>query len=317
MRAFDVYEFENVNGFTICVVADFTTGCDVNFFAAAYLNQYDPNDMCANYLADIGTSVSQPFSFEVPPLSPFVIVVTEVFEATPCASYSFELCGLSCEADLELSKIEDPDPVVQNMPLTYTIKVRNNGPDSAGPVIAEDTLPSGVTVNSVSSSQGGLTQSVNMATFDIGELDPGAEATMTIEVTPNDAGVISNTVEVSAPQCDPDMSDNTDSVETAVLADSDGDGVIDDNDPCPLDAADDSDGDGVCDSDDQCPGQDDTIDADADGTPDTCDETPTGSPFSGGCCGSGALPLVLPALLIAWKRRRVRCNLHRGGRRGF
>ena len=43
------------------------------------------------------------------------------------------------------------------------------------------------------------------------------------------------------------------------------------DDLCPQDNPDDSDGDGVCDSDDLCPGGDDTVDLDANGTPDDCD----------------------------------------------
>ena len=58
--------------------------------------------------------------------------------------------------------------------------------------------------------------------------------------------------------------------------DTDGDGVIDDCDPCPADNPDDTDGDGVCDSDDICPGFDDTADEDGDGVPDGCDICPDG-----------------------------------------
>ncbi|MAK77837.1 MAG: hypothetical protein CL992_00945, partial [Euryarchaeota archaeon] len=73
-----------------------------------------------------------------------------------------------------------------------------------------------------------------------------------------------------------------------VLSDTDGDGVVDDQDLCEghddavdidgdgtpdgCDALVDSDSDGVADLDDQCPGHDDSIDIDQDGTPDGCDE---------------------------------------------
>ncbi|RJO65998.1 MAG: hypothetical protein C4523_14355 [Myxococcales bacterium] len=62
--------------------------------------------------------------------------------------------------------------------------------------------------------------------------------------------------------------------------DTDCDGKLDVNDPCPLDNPDDSDGDGVCDSDDVCPGFDDNLDCDSDGTPDGCevDCQPNGTP---------------------------------------
>ncbi len=78
-------------------------------------------------------------------------------------------------------------------------------------------------------------------------------------------------------------------------ADSDGDGVIDEDDicpggddnvdfdgdlvpdfcdPCPLDAANDADGDGVCGDVDVCMGGDDSLDLDFDATPDFCDVCP-------------------------------------------
>ncbi|MDG2084717.1 MAG: hypothetical protein P8K66_07120, partial [Planctomycetota bacterium] len=58
--------------------------------------------------------------------------------------------------------------------------------------------------------------------------------------------------------------------------DSDGDGVLDPCDGCPLDAGGfiDSDGDQVCDHADQCPNGDDRIDSDSDGIPDFCDNCP-------------------------------------------
>ncbi|MBU1222087.1 hypothetical protein KKF34_13765 [Myxococcota bacterium] len=60
--------------------------------------------------------------------------------------------------------------------------------------------------------------------------------------------------------------------------DTDGDGVPDRLDPCPLDNPDDSDFDGVCDSNDKCPGGNDTIDTDGDGIPDFCDICPLDNP---------------------------------------
>jgi uncharacterized protein (DUF2141 family) len=90
------------------------------------------------------------------------------------------------------------------------------------------------------------------------------------ETTQGDAGTYTVTVDI------------TDSEETTtgtflitVLADSDGDGVTDDDDICEgYDDTEDSDGDGVPDGCDLCEGSDDTIDSDADGIPDGCDNAP-------------------------------------------
>jgi hypothetical protein len=52
--------------------------------------------------------------------------------------------------------------------------------------------------------------------------------------------------------------------------DSDGDGVCNDTDICPLDQLDDQDNDGICDSDDFCFGMNETGDSDGDGV---CNDT--------------------------------------------
>jgi len=100
--------------------------------------------------------------------------------------------------------------------------------------------------------------------------------------------------------------------------DDDGDGMINDCDPCPIDPANDSDGDGVCDSDDGCPldpnktspglcgcGLLDSGDSDGDGVFDCVDQCPgvDDGQFAPGCLA--AIPaastwglLVLTLLLL-------------------
>ncbi|MBN2724217.1 MAG: hypothetical protein JXR95_09120 [Deltaproteobacteria bacterium] len=65
---------------------------------------------------------------------------------------------------------------------------------------------------------------------------------------------------------------------TNSIIDSDGDGVPDNLDPCPVDNPDDSDFDGICDSEDICPVGNDNIDTDDDGVPDFCDVCPYDNP---------------------------------------
>ena len=137
-RNFDAYEFANLEDNTVCVEIDFTTGCDADFFAGVYLNAFDPDDLCANYLADLGASSDGVFSFEVPALTSFIFVVYEKDPGVPCAAYSFDVCGLIFQPDLSITKIEDPDPVVQNMPLTYTLTVANNSPLAADDVVVDE-----------------------------------------------------------------------------------------------------------------------------------------------------------------------------------
>ena len=75
----------------------------------------------------------------------------------------------------------------------------------------------------------------------------------------------------------------------AVDTDSDGDGAADCVDVCPLDVGDDSDADGVCNTDDACPGFDDSVDVDANGEPDGCQECVTAADCDdGNACTSDA-----------------------------
>jgi len=67
--------------------------------AAAYLDAFDPGDLCSNYLGDSGAFTPLgylPFSFRIPGGSNFVVVVSEWTTNLVCADYTLELFGLPC-----------------------------------------------------------------------------------------------------------------------------------------------------------------------------------------------------------------------------
>jgi hypothetical protein len=81
-----------------CVTVNFDVGtCDTNVFALAYLNQDDPGNQSLNYLGDIGSSITQSFSFEVPAGNNFVIVAESVNGPITC-DYSFSFDAFPCQA---------------------------------------------------------------------------------------------------------------------------------------------------------------------------------------------------------------------------
>ena len=129
-------------------------------------------------------------------------------------------------ADLSITKTDSPDPVTVGVNLTYTINVTNNGPDDATGVTVTDPLPSGVTYVSSSSTQGSCSEAGGTVTCNVGTLGSGANATLTIVVTPDSIGTISNTASVLGIEADPDVSNNTSTELTTVNTPSSPDSVL-------------------------------------------------------------------------------------------
>jgi uncharacterized repeat protein (TIGR01451 family) len=125
-------------------------------------------------------------------------------------------------ADLSISKSDSPDPVFAGQELTYTLTVSNAGPADATGVTVTDTLPSGVTFKSATASQGTCTESGGTVTCELGDLASGAPAaTVTIKVTPQSPGQITNSASVESNEDDPAPGNNTDTETTTVNAAAD------------------------------------------------------------------------------------------------
>jgi uncharacterized repeat protein (TIGR01451 family) len=124
--------------------------------------------------------------------------------------------------DLHITKTDSPDPVITGNQLTYTINVSNGGPSDSTNVVVVDTLPPGtVSFVSASATQGsGCTNNGNVSvTCNLGTINPGGSATITIVVQVNIAlalggsTTITNSATVTSNE-DPD--DQTDSEDTRV-----------------------------------------------------------------------------------------------------
>ncbi|QDU57686.1 SdrD B-like domain-containing protein [Aeoliella mucimassa] len=121
--------------------------------------------------------------------------------------------------DLTITKDVDMAAVSPGSTLTYTAVVTNNGPSNAYSLAFTDTLPADVTFTSGSSDSGTgtVSHSSGTVTADLGDLAPGASATVTIIVAvDNDAtGTLTNTASVAAAN-ESNTSNNSDTAATSV-----------------------------------------------------------------------------------------------------
>jgi len=120
-------------------------------------------------------------------------------------------------ADLAIAKAAFPDPVTLDSPLTYTLTVTNQGPGSASGVTVTDVLPFGVTFVSATPTQGTCAEAAGTVTCALGGLALAGGATVTIVVIPTTEGFLLNTATVAATEPDPDLADNTASVQTTAV----------------------------------------------------------------------------------------------------
>jgi uncharacterized repeat protein (TIGR01451 family) len=118
--------------------------------------------------------------------------------------------------DLALSKSDSPDPATVNSNLTYTVSVANRGPNDATDVVVTDTLPSQVNFVSATSSAGTCNRSGGTVTCNLGQVNSGVTATVTIVVTPRNAGTISNAASVATTVADANAANNQDTESTVV-----------------------------------------------------------------------------------------------------
>ncbi|MGE0131476.1 MAG: HYR domain-containing protein [Blastocatellales bacterium] len=119
-------------------------------------------------------------------------------------------------ADLQVTKMAAPNPVVTGTNVTYTITVRNNGPDAAQSVMMVDNLPASVSFVScaVNGGVGGACGGAgNNRTATFTSLAANASATVTLVAQVSCAlannTMISNTAGVSSLATDPNLGNNS------------------------------------------------------------------------------------------------------------
>ncbi|HYC82196.1 MAG TPA: hypothetical protein VEB65_10445, partial [Solirubrobacterales bacterium] len=116
-------------------------------------------------------------------------------------------------ADLEIRKTMGAAEAGQ--PLSYTLAVTNHGPSRSSAVTVHDTLPAGVSFKSAQASQGSCSASGSTVTCNLGGLDSGASAqvTITVDVAADASGSLRNKATVEGPEPDPNKQNNESTVE--------------------------------------------------------------------------------------------------------
>ena len=123
------------------------------------------------------------------------------------------------KVDLAVTKLVAPQESVVGKPITYTITVTNNGPSPATGVTVTDKLPSNV-MSVRCSDDCSITRVGDALTWRIGNLASGASVTLTCTLVPTVVGQLTNTVEVTGNEYDPELGNNIASATSTVRAPS-------------------------------------------------------------------------------------------------
>jgi hypothetical protein len=100
---YETFTYTNTGAAAACVTVNFDPDtvagvpCGTNAHASVYQGTYDPANQAANFLNDVGSSVQQPFSFEIAAGQNMVLVVTNTSAAAIC-DFAFEVVDLPCAA---------------------------------------------------------------------------------------------------------------------------------------------------------------------------------------------------------------------------
>lgn len=210
---FETFTYTNTAGVTNCVTINFdpntgATPCTTNAHASAYLTSYDPMNQATNFVGDVGSSITDSFSVDVPAATDLIIVVTNTAAEQIC-NFAFEAVNIACvnvDADLQLDKTVAPPSVLVGGNVVFTLTVTNNGPNAATNVQVTDTLPPGLSY--VSDDCGGIFVDPTL-TWTVGPLANGAMATCNVTVQVNALGAQVNDATVSANTNDPTPANNT------------------------------------------------------------------------------------------------------------
>jgi uncharacterized repeat protein (TIGR01451 family) len=172
-------------------------------------------------LGDLAPGTSVTITNTIRPMIAQVLTNSAVVSATetdfnPANNSVVVLTGASLPvADVGVSQTAT-SPAVTGHDLVYTLLITNAGPDTANNVIVTDKLPASASYVSATSSQGTSSVSNGIVTIQVGNFGPGNSALISITVTPNAIGSITNLATVTTASNDSNQSNNSSSNTTVV-----------------------------------------------------------------------------------------------------
>ncbi len=125
-------------------------------------------------------------------------------------------------SDLSITQTAAPSPVAAASMITYTLSANNAGPSPAAMVQVTDTLSPMVTFISATGTGWACAQAAGVVTCTQDPLAPGPAQPITVLVTaPSEPQTVTNAVAITAMTADPQLNNNTKSVDTVVVAGAD------------------------------------------------------------------------------------------------
>jgi uncharacterized repeat protein (TIGR01451 family) len=116
---------------------------------------------------------------------------------------------LDYTANLSVNVNDSPDPVVVGSNVVYTITIVNTGPFPAPAVTFTDTLTGPGSLKAATTTQGTLNTNASPITGDLGQLSVGGNVTVTLTVTAQSPGTITNIAAVASQHLDPTPANNS------------------------------------------------------------------------------------------------------------
>lgn len=166
----------------------------------------------------VNVHVNSGFAFSEGAIENSASVSSTTADSDPSNNEGEDSVMVGPNADVAIVK-SGPSFGAEGWPLTYVLSVVNNGPAMAEFVHVNDVLPAGLTFGSVSTNFGTCSETNGTIDCDLGDMNPGDTAQITIIVTPTASLVgttITNTAEVNSETPDGVLENNTSTIQTPI-----------------------------------------------------------------------------------------------------